>query len=193
MSLGVREGSIRRMLPRLPLYALLAGFLLAGCPTPEPEPDDDDSGDDDDSAGSGDDDDGADTCSAAAGPYDLELTGGQNMTLAGMEIDCSDFGGDTWQIRITDPNWVLRITTGPLISGEPISQGVSLTLLEQGNIDHTYAGNVATGHVAAVTAEAYDGGPPCGTWTSDPLPNTSAAGGADVTLGPQPFPFRCPE
>ena len=109
-----------------------------------------------------------------------------------MDIDCSNFGGDSWQIRFTESNWVLRVTTGPLVDGEPISQGVNLTLLDQTNIDHTYAARTDQGHFAEVTALDYTGDAPCGTFVSDPLPNTSAAGGDDVSFGPQPFPFRCP-
>jgi len=176
---------------RLFAYALGASLLLTGCPSREPTPEDDDddsSVDDDDAA---DDDDVADGCPSPAGPYDLDLSGGQNMTLS-MDVDCSNFGGDSWQIRFTEASWVLRVTTGPLVDGEPISQGVSITLLDQTNIDHTYAGNTFQGHVAEITAMDYSGEAPCGWFTSDPLPNTSAVGGADVTFGPQPFGFRCP-
>lgn len=179
------------MLRLLP-YVLGATFLLAACPPAQPDDDDDDDSgaDDDDSAGT-DDDDAADGCPSPDGPYDLELSGGQSLNLS-MAVDCSNFGGDSWQIRFTESNWVLRLTTGPLVDGEPISQGVSLTLLDQTNIDSTYAGRTDQGHFAEVTAMDYTGDAPCGTFVSDPLPNTSAAGGADVAFGPQPFAFRCP-
>jgi hypothetical protein len=175
---------------RLLAYGLAATFLLTGCPRSQPGEDDDDSSVEDDDSG-GDDDDAAADCASPDGPYELVLSGGQTLTLS-MAVDCSNFGGDSWQIRFTEASWVLRVTTGPLIDGQPISDGVSITLLDAADISNTYAGNTFQGHFAEITAEGYTGGPPCGTFVSDPLPNTSIAGGPDVTFGPQPFPFRCP-
>ncbi len=175
-------------------YAAAALALLAGCPTEDGTLDDDDSTavDDDDSAPV-DDDDAEPTCSAEAAPYTLQLSGGLNETITLDSLACSSLGGNTWRIQYEGaPGWVLRLTTGPLVSDEPITQQVAITLLDDTQQDAIYAGVVQQGHVASVTAEGYDGTPPCGTWLTDPLPNTSAAGGPAVTIETQPIPFRCP-
>ena len=178
--------------PALSLYAALALALLCGCPTDGPLDDDDDAVDDDDSAAV-DDDDTLPSCEAPAPPYTMQLTGGLNQTITLDSVTCSDYGGDSWRVTYDGaPGWVVRLTTGPLISDEAITQGVSITLLDNTQQDVIYAGVVQMGHVASVTAEAYDGGPPCGTWLTDPLPATSAGGGAAITIAPQPIPFVCP-
>ena len=89
--------------------------------------------------------------------------------------------------------WLLRVVAGPVVAGEAISESIDITLVQQIPDGAIYAARSDEGHVASLTVEGYIGEAPCGTWTTESLPDTSASGGASVDIGPQPLAFRCPE
>jgi hypothetical protein len=171
------------------LFALAA--VLAACPAV----DDDDSTDDDDSAGDDDvagDDDTAVACAQPGPPYTLEFTGDFAGNHTFDAFTCTDYNGDNWNLNYTSQDgWQLRLVVGPIAAGD--NAGVSMDITLQNNAESaSFSGRTSGGHVATLSIDDYetDVTPPCGSWTTDPIP--AVAGGTTIALTPQPIPFRCP-
>ncbi len=177
------------------LYAALLVVLLVtpGCGREGELEDDDDASDDDDSGAVSDDDDATeDPCASPGPPYTVTLAGGTDQTLVFDTFECTDYNGDNWNLSYTNSDqWLMRLVVGPLVSDEAITHSIDITLIDQAQQESIYGGRTADGHVASATAIAYDGSPPCGEWTTEPLADRSAGGGPAVTLSVQPIPFRC--
>ncbi len=176
------------------LHLLLALILcpLLGCPAERPDDDDvaddDDSAVDDDDSAVDDDDSTESACTQPAGPYTLNITGGQNETLD-FDLVCNPLGGDSWTLRYEGPGgWIMLVSTGPLLEGEDTATGNSVNLRDttQQGVSFTSA---QTGAAVVVSTEIYDGTAPCGSFTTEAI---GAADGSTVELAPQPIPFACP-
>ena len=157
-------------------------------------PEDPENGIDDDCDGEVDEETEVGDCSAPPPPYTVEISGGLDHTIVLDEIVCSAFGNDTWSVSMSNSDeWLLRVVAGPVVDGEAISESIDITLVQQMPDGAIYAARSDDGHVASLAVEGYIGEAPCGTWTTESLPDTSASGGASVEIGPQPLAFRCPE
>ena len=133
-----------------------------------------------------------DTASASA-PLVLDVSGDQNISLSFDQFECEDYGGDNWKMSWTssDSDWLLRVVAGPMVDGEVLDSGISITFMDVAAQAAVYSGNTMSGHDATLTPQGYIGSSPCGSFTTAVLPATSSTG-ASMALSPQPIPFRCP-
>ncbi len=166
-------------------------LLLTACTRTAPQDDDstDDEAEDDDSAAGDDDTTPQDACTASSGTFDLQITGAINETHPFSLTSCEYYNGDVWRISYDSADgWIFRIITGPLVEGQEVTTGHSVSLVS-GNT-YSFTGRSDQGLAAGVTAQTYqDEQPPCGLWTTSALHSATLG---DVQLATQPFNFRCP-
>ncbi len=148
-------------------------------------------GDDDDSGQSGDDDDAVSSCDAPQPPYSLSLSGAASASIDVASVDCRDLSGDNWSVSyVNDLGWDIRFTAGPLVEGETLETGISITVQNNGKV-LSFSGRTQFDHVAAVEVLGFapdEGRYPCGYLTTEALLSPT---NEELSLAPQPLPFHC--